>query len=126
MRLLTVTARTQGWRADDSCDGVEGELVWMPNPCGGSMLQPDAPTCNCHRIFGGVSSGGASTTALVVESDLSRREVVQVMRAGAPVNEWPTTCAGHLSDEMLAVAARWPAGTVLERTYFEFRARPAS
>lgn len=126
MRLLTVTARTQGRRADDYCDGVEGELVWIPNPCGPALLQPDTPACNCHRIFGGVSSGGASTTALVIESDLSHREILGVMRGGAEVNEWPTTCAGHLAHEMLTVAERWPTGTVLERSYFAFRARPTS
>jgi len=125
MRLLTVTARTQGERADDFCFGVSGELVWIPSPCAQSFLLPGATACECYRAFAGVRSGAPSSTALVTESDLSRREVVQAMRGGAAVNGWPPTCAGHLADEMMAVAARWPTGTVLERSYFEFRARSA-
>ncbi|WP_308797292.1 DUF7715 family protein [Agromyces silvae] len=125
MRLLTVTARTQGERADDFCFGVNGELAWIPSPCAESMLRPGATACECYRAFAGVTSGAPSSTALVTESDLSRREIVEAMRAGAAVNGWPPTCAAHLAEEMLAVAGRWPTGTVLERSFFEFRARSA-
>src|SRR5690349_9345324 len=86
MRLLTVTARTQGERADDFCFGVEGEPAWVPTPCVAVMLQPDATPCQCFRAFAGVTSGAPSSTALVIESDLSRREIEDAMRKGAGVN----------------------------------------
>jgi len=123
MRLLTATARTQGMRADDYCEAVLGELVWLPDPCLSALLRPADPPCACHRTFAGVVSGAGTTTALVVETDLSRREVVELVGRGAEANGWPPSCAGHLSDAMLAIARRWPTGTVLERAFDQFRAR---
>ncbi|MDR5698556.1 DUF7715 family protein [Agromyces aerolatus] len=123
MRILTVTARTQGERAGDFCFGMNGELAWIPGLCAAAILRPDETLCQCRRAFGGVSSGAPSSTALVVETDWSRREIVLLMRTGAAANQWEAACIPHVADEMLAVAARWPTGAVLERSFVEFRAR---
>jgi hypothetical protein len=125
MRLLIATARTQGDRRTDLAHAKDGELVWIPDLCPRAILRPGEPVCMCARSFVGVSSGAPTTTALVVETDLSRREVTAIMRSGALVNGWPATCAGHLTDHVLAIAARWPTGTVLERDAGVFRARSA-
>lgn len=159
MRFLVATALTQGMRGSDRFDATPGEMVGVPDLCARVVLGPDlrgrdaAPpdlprpdpprpdplrpgsvrpgsaACPCARSFVGAASGGWVTTALVVETDLSRRELVSAMRAGAGAGAAvggpgrPGPCAAHLTDHALAVAARWPVGTVLERDGALFLAR---
>lgn len=115
MRVLIATARTQGCCGDDYFTARAGEFVWIPGPCVSALFRPRGPVCACTYSFGGALSCGATTTALVVESDLSRREVVRAFVAGCPAREWPVEHVGWYVDRMLAVAARWPPGTVLGR-----------
>jgi hypothetical protein len=124
MRLLIATARTQGYRSDDYFTAREGELVWVPEPCPGAIPYPGAPLCACSYSFGGVESGGATTSALIVESDLSRRELVRAFVTGSSSNEWSASRPGECVDQMLAAAGRWPTGTVIGRRFARFELRP--
>lgn len=115
MRVLIATARTQGWCGGDYFTARAGEFVWVPGPCVSALVRPSGPVCACTFSFGGALSCGATTTALIVESDLSRREVVRMFVEGCRSREWPVEHTGWYVDRMLAVAASWPTGTVLGR-----------
>lgn len=123
MRLLIATARTQGERSTDVSRTQPGELVWLPELCARTLLQRGEATCMCARSFLGVLSGAPTTTAVVVETDFSRREIMLIMRSGARVNGWAPACVGYVTRQMLALAEGWPTGTVLERDRSVFRVR---
>jgi hypothetical protein len=68
MYVLTATNETQGLDEDDYGFTTEGELVALP------LLECDTPRCGCDRGWVGLSSRGATTTAIVSErTDLDRR-----------------------------------------------------
>lgn len=124
MRLLVATTRTNG-RVDDDCYGcVEGELVLVDEPCE-AHRGADEPGCACARTFVGLGSRAATSTALVVESDLREAEVREAVRGGledrglVDPDLTPRERAEQLVEDaltrVLAVAEHFPPGTVVGR-----------
>lgn len=124
MHVLTATVRTQGQRANDYTYAVEGELVRVDGPCERDRRDPDGG-CGCGRGFAGMSSHRATTTALVRDLPMTRVEYVRAYLDSLLAAGWLD--AEELADatvtellradigELLAIAASWPAGTVVER-----------
>ena len=75
MKILVATRLTQGAYANDYHYCVEGELVWIQEPCDRGADDPDG-SCGCGRGFAGAASHRATTTATVVESPMSRADLV--------------------------------------------------
>jgi hypothetical protein len=123
MRILVATRETQGWRSDDYNFCIEGELVWIQQPCGRDLRDPDGP-CGCGRGFAGAASHRATSTAMVVASDMTRQELVLAFKTSLADGGWPAEWAEDVTKENLAIAARWPAGTVVERRLDGFNSRP--
>ena len=70
MKVLVATRDGQGDVAGDYCFTVEGELVTPP------ILECRSPdTCGCGRGFAGLASARATTTAKVVDLELTRDDV---------------------------------------------------
>jgi hypothetical protein len=60
MNVLTATNQTQGWRGNDFCWTVEGELVVFPAiECGRGSIDDG---CGCRRSMAGLASHRATTT----------------------------------------------------------------
>jgi hypothetical protein len=124
MKVLTATSQTQGWRENDFCWTVEGELVFLhPIECGRGTFDND---CGCRRSMAGLVSHRATTTMKVTErKDLnpdtyftlvadgleSQRYVTEELMANRRVKEW----VHELADELITLAAGWPVGVVVER-----------
>ena len=124
MKVLTATRETQGWRDNDYCWAIEGELVlFVPIECGGGTVDDD---CGCRRGMAGMTSHRATSTMKVVErNDLDRDiyfELVtenlksqgyltDALMESPEVNEW----VHHLTDELIYLAAMAPVEAVLER-----------
>jgi len=112
MKVLVATSALQGRRHTDEFECVEGELVWMAPLCAAGRTSAD---CACRTRFGGMASGGATTTAVVVDVPaLTRRLFAQAFWRAHGAG---CTCAvTELDiDNLLAAARRWPEGGVLER-----------
>lgn len=122
MRMLVATALTQGAHAGDYHWCVEGEPVWVQEPCAPIAAIPmgraDAGTHSpaCIRIEPPRRQGSLRTRAspAMTWSSFSRR---------AWVMGWPVEWAADVAEEMLELASRWPAGTVIDRRVDQFRAR---
>ncbi|PTR36652.1 hypothetical protein C8K38_12345 [Rhodococcus sp. OK611] len=126
MRGLVATARTQGQRDNDFDFCVEGELVWIGLVCARDEADPDGG-CGCGRAFSGLNSHRATTTARVAElAGFTGDDYVEALRSGLAQAGWPPNLAGELAGDMLAIAAHWPAGTVIERRLDRFQARGAT
>ncbi|WP_457852538.1 DUF7715 family protein [Rathayibacter soli] len=123
MEILVATARTQGARGNDYHWCIEGELLWIQEPCASGRRSPDEG-CGCGRGFAGMNSHRATTTAAVADlPDLDRNDFVTALRSSLGDQGWPTFWTEELADGLLALADHWPVGTVIERRLDEFGPR---
>ena len=122
MRILVATGFTQGTEPNDYHYCIEGELVWVQEPCARGRDDPDG-ACGCGRGFAGAASHRATTTAMVVESEMTREEMILAFRTSLGDGGWPTAWAQDVADENLELADRLPAGTVIERRLDAFCVR---
>lgn len=122
MKILVATALTQGTASNDYHFCVEGELVWIQEPCDRDRKNPDGP-CGCGRGFAGAASHKATTTAAVVESEMTRDDVVLAFQTSLTDGGWPLSWADEVADENLGIAAELPVGAVIGRRLDEFLLR---
>lgn len=113
MRLLAATRHTQGDQVWDKFTCTEGELL-RPNVCPRGYDQ----CSRCHRLFAGLASHGVTTTAQLVEVDLTDTQLADIVRDYSPPDTDDDTIRA------LAADLRWPAeqpeltlGTVVGRSF---------
>lgn len=119
MRILVATAHTQGTNPSDYHYCVEGELVWIQEPC------HRGDECGCARGFAGAASHRTTTTAMVVESELTRDDVVLAFSTSLPDGGWPVAWAEDVADDNLEIAAGLPVGAIIVRSRDELFLRGA-
>jgi len=123
MKVLVATALSQGERAGDYNWCIEGELVWVQEPCASDRRDPDGP-CGCGRGFAGMSSHRPTTTARIVEMHgFTRDDMVLALETSLGDGGWPVECATDVAEGMLDLASRWPVGTVIDRRLDSFGPR---
>jgi hypothetical protein len=124
MKVLAATNVTQGWRENDFCWTVEGELVFFPPiECGRGSIDDD---CGCRRSMAGLVSHQATTTMVVAERDgldenayfelisdglRDQGYLTKELKTNPSVNSW----LHHVTDELIYLGGAMPPGTVLER-----------
>lgn len=117
MKVFVATAASQGARPDDEFDGcVEGELVWMLPECG--RVTEFGEACSCAIGFLGIASHQLTTT--VMSRDLPELNRQRFIRLLQEFHEPGCTCFARVplpvaAHRMLALAARQPTDTVLDR-----------
>jgi hypothetical protein len=124
MKVLAATSQTQGWRDNDFCCAVEGELVLFPPiECGWGSIDDH---CGCRRSMAGLSSHRSTTTVKVAD----RREIdpdmyftlvsdvlgnmgfiTEELMRDPEVIEW----VRDTTHDLMRIARAFPVGTVLER-----------
>ena len=123
MKVLVATARTQGQRPTDFNYCVEGELVWLSEPCFRDANRlPDS--CGCGRAFAGLASHRATTTAAIVDLAISPDEYEEALRSGLHEAGWPASLGTALAAEQADIASRWVIGSVIERDLELLALRP--
>jgi hypothetical protein len=125
MRVLTATGQGQGGRDSDFNWCVEGELVMPPQRvCQADRADPDG-RCGCGRSFCGLASHKATTTALVRDlPDITREDYFLAIRGSLEDQGWDPTPYWPIARDLLALADRYPAGTVLESRLGIIQVRP--
>lgn len=114
MKILVATALTQGMLAGDYNHCVEGELVWVQDPCDRDRRDADMP-CGCGRGFAGAASHRATTTARVIETALTREELVMAFQTSLADGGWPAEWAEDVVEDNIYAASQFPVGTVVGR-----------
>lgn len=125
MRILVATGLTQGRRANDFNFAREGEIVGKDDEHTSDEEGPDAP-CGCQRSLVGIESTKSTTTFQVIESGYSREEFEEMIREARTYWVQAGVSEENIRAEaafLLEVAARFPAGTVVERRGEQFLAR---
>ena len=128
MKALVATTATQGTRHTDEDQCVNGELVWMIDPCPLGQLDVEGP-CRCGLLFTGLNSLEKTTTATVRElAGFTRRDFERALRHSFDEAGWCACCLAHPIPEivtgLLNIARTLPVGTVVERRLGEVRVRP--
>jgi hypothetical protein len=124
MKVLTATTETQGWRSDDFCWTVEGEMViFPPIECDCHVFDDH---CGCRRAMAGLVSQRATTTikvadreeldtesyyALIVDGLRDQGYVTGELLNDPEVTKW----VQGLMDDLMRVADAYPVETILER-----------
>lgn len=124
MKILVATGLTQGTHPSDYHYCIEGELVWIQEPCDRDLRDPDGG-CGCGRGFAGAASHRATTTAMVVESELTREELVLAYRTSLEDGGWPVAWAEDVTEDILQIVAPLRPGTIVVRKLDEFFLRGA-
>lgn len=124
MKILVATQLTQGTSPDDYHYCIDGELVWIQEPCDRDKRMPDMP-CGCGRGFAGAASHRATTTAMVVESEMTREEVILAFETSLPDGGWPMEWATQIADDNLEIANQLPVGSIITRKLDNFYLRGA-
>lgn len=122
MRLLVATARTQGQRSNDFDYCIDGELVRLSTVCGRSQDDPD-DDCGCGRAWVGLDSNKATTTAEVVEIDLTYTLFREAIRASLKQAGWNPDAAEDVARTLDNIVYDLPIGAVVERRLNEIRVR---
>jgi hypothetical protein len=113
VKILVATCHTQGVEPRDYNYCIEGELVWIQDPCDRDMRDPAQPCgCGCGRGFAGAASHRATTTAMVLAFQTSLGD-----------GGWPTQWAADITDENLEIAAQMPVGSIITRDRGRFLLR---
>ncbi len=125
LKYFVSTRRTQGERNNDSNSIPGTEIVDLASL---SHEDPDHPYCGCARSFVGISSRQTTTTAEIVESDMTAVDYVARFHAAFAAMGFADTPelradVGNAATELLQLAAAWPVGTVVERRCHEIRVR---
>jgi hypothetical protein len=114
MKVLVATADTQGERRNDYHWCIEGEPVFLFEPCAADLRDPDGG-CGCGRGFAGLTSHRATTTARVAEVALTQEEYAEAIRSSLAEQGWGADPCDAEADALRALVADWPVGTVVER-----------
>jgi hypothetical protein len=123
MMTLISTQKTQNTRPGDFSWVPEGELVvsGASGMCDNHKLyrEGELSRCGCDRAFRGIESRKGTTTVEVAETSLTREEIIEKHTEGL-IASWGddpdvrVLAIGEV-DEMLAVAADLPLGTVMRQ-----------
>lgn len=125
LKYFVSTHRTQGQRTNDSNSIPGTEIVDLASL---SHKDPDSPICGCARSFVGITSHQTTTTAEIIETDMTPAEYISrfhtaFLALGRQDNADTRKGAINAAVELLLLAAMWPAGTVVERRLHEIRVR---
>ncbi|PPL19580.1 DUF7715 family protein [Microterricola pindariensis] len=127
MKVLVATSKKQGSRPSDLMEGVEGELVFLVEPCPDGRRFPYGP-CDCAITFRGCFSDGVTSTAMVRDlDDVGFGDLVLALAVahygqalnGCSCDFDPVEQAGRL----VAIAAPLREGLVVERCVDHVRVR---
>ncbi|WP_159601511.1 DUF7715 family protein [Agromyces humi] len=122
MKILVATRATQGAKDNDFYWTNDGELVFLGFTCDRDLRNPEMG-CGCGRSFSGVETGRATTTATVIESEMTREQFESTVEAKFVLDGWDAEFAGDAVDQILWVADRLPVGAIVERRLDEFSVR---
>ena len=123
MKILVATEEGQGEREGDYFKADEGEIVMPVMAC-----DQTHENCACHPAMVGVRTGRETTTAIVVQGDMTRAEYRRAIREGVPGRALaklniPDYVIDLQADELLKLAAQLPLGVVIEREGEDFNPR---
>lgn len=117
MKVLAAIRESEGLRADRKGGCIDGELVWMVEPCPLSLNYPQGP-CACARTFRGMFTDEVTTMAVVNDiAGMTRADYIAAMTA-CHGSRPDCTCdidPTEVVDDLIRQIRGYPEGTVFTR-----------
>ena len=113
MKVLVATEETQGQRKNDFCRVPEGELVFTgPRHTKGAVDDE----CGCSRSLTGIDCRKGTTTACVVEREITEADLADAIRESVKLGGWPVEDAiiVKMAHRMRHLTEQFRVGAVLE------------
>ena len=128
MKLLTATNETQGQRTNDFMWCAEGEIVKSGTECDGEEIDGQ---CGCRRSMVGVQYNKATTTMKVIQVEMTREELTDVLRDNYKEAGWydlmgAKSAEEHIGEEvkeLILMTDRFPIGCIVEKRGNELQMR---
>jgi hypothetical protein len=126
IKVLVSTKQTQGQRKNDFSSVPEDELLtFVSGPCGDGEADDE---CGCTRSLVGIECRRGTTTAKVVERELTQARLARLFKQSADSAGWGklgyTLERGReFAHAILSEAANFSTGTVVEFRNQEFKKR---
>lgn len=98
--------------------------MWIQEPCDRDLTDPSMP-CGCGRGSAGAASHRVTTTAMVVDTEMTREEVVLAFKTSLADGGWPSEWSEAVADDNLGIADQLPAGAIIVRELEQFFLRGA-
>jgi len=116
MKVMVATDEKQGKRKNDFCHTKKGELVKFGFECDGESVDG---SCGCRRSFAGFETHKASTTAEVVDKEITREEYRDLFCDALKQEGWleglsPEDVDEEL-DELIKTAKVFETGSIIEK-----------
>jgi len=120
MRVLVSTKKMQKQRENDFSFVPENELLYFGFQCSGEKVDG---RCGCRRSLVGVKCLKATTTMKVAESKLDEEGFAEVLHRAWKKGGFTDSLedgrtrdhARRMARELVAIAKKYPVGTILER-----------
>jgi len=106
MKILVTTTKTQGQRENDFFWTKENELAYLGFECARDAGEADG-YCGCIRSFNGIETKKGSTTALVLDMNISLERYTELFSA--------QKLANYQVPEMLELARHFEPGDIIEK-----------
>lgn len=125
MKVLVATTETQGARVNDFSWTDENELVMFGSECDGEEIDG---RCGCRRSLSGVNTRKGTTTFKVVDTEITREELVDTFKRSLEKAQFTETAkeAEAIADGIIEIAESFEAGQILERRGDEFLLRDSA
>ena len=123
MRFLVATKETQGKRKNDFSFTTEGEMLSFGFECDGESIDG---SCGCRRSMGGMETHKATTTMKVVETNMSKQQLLDAYSKSMKVAGWTDLPEEFIEQdvaEIIKIAEFFPEGTILEKRGNSFKER---
>lgn len=115
MKVLVATSLAQGTSPRDYHYCIDGELVWIQVPCDRDVHDREGP-CGCGRAFARASSHRATTTATVVDTEMTRDDVVLAFQTSLSDSGLADKVGERRRRGQSADPADLPVGTIITDT----------
>jgi hypothetical protein len=125
MKVLVATKDGQSMRKNDFSHTNDGEFVGFVFECEGEQVDG---SCGCRRAFGGLSSHKSTTTAGVIQKELTESQYLELYLRSRREAGWlkesdDCSWAEAEARDMLRIAAAFPVGAILEKRGNKVQAR---
>lgn len=120
MKLMVATKQGQGKRKSDFTWATEGEIVIFAFECDDEGIDGG---CGCKRSMSGIDSHKATTTMVIVEVNITPKELTEKILASLTSGGWTKAMglkqakahAQEVADELIKVGNYFDIGEVIEK-----------
>ncbi len=116
MKVLVATKQKQGIRKNDFSHTNEDELVKFGFECDGESVDGE---CGCKRSFCGFETSKATTTAKIVNKNITKDDYIKLLKKALNKEGWlqgmTEAEVQDIAEELLSIADKFNLNDIIEK-----------